>query len=277
MAPKPPWSIRKNRKNVEEFYALREGIPDGLKSSLMSFLVEHYTIGYDIIVERVMHLERITSRSLPGDRQKLLALFSADEELLLDAIDHALSHPGFHIQQPYQAADVVKSFFDDARSVYDVTHVKGIEYEICYRQPPEVTELVEKTASGSSRAAEHLRRAWSLGFSRNADPTAACIEAIKAIEASAKATISPDNMRATLGTMIRDMNAKPKKWRTDLETSNSKDVLVVIGMMDMVWKGHSRHGNPDEPLEISAAQCEMILHTAAILVHWFSSGRVRRA
>ena len=33
MAPKPSWSIRKNRTSTEEFYVLQEGVADG-KSSM---------------------------------------------------------------------------------------------------------------------------------------------------------------------------------------------------------------------------------------------------
>ena len=60
------------------------------------------------------------------------------------------------------------------------------EFELAYRQPPEITELVEAVTSNRDRASEHLRRAWSLAFSREADPNAACVEATKAIEAAAR-------------------------------------------------------------------------------------------
>lgn len=170
---------------------------------------------------------------------------------------------------------MVKTFFDDARSVCDVFHVKDDEYEIGYRQPPEITELVENVTSDRSRASEHLRRAWSLGFSREAEPNAACIEAVKAIEAAAKSTIEPNNSRATLGTMIKAMENKPIKWQTDLGSPGSDDLKTIIGMMKMLWKGHQRHGNPDDPIEVSGERCEMVVHSAALLVHWFLSGRIR--
>ena len=34
---KPPWSVRRNSERVEEFYALREGIPDYLLPSLIGW------------------------------------------------------------------------------------------------------------------------------------------------------------------------------------------------------------------------------------------------
>lgn len=73
------------------------------------------------------------------------------------------------------------------------------------------------------------------------------------------------------------MESKPTKWQTDLGLPASEDITMVIGMMKTVWKGHPRHGNPDELIDVSSERCEIIVHSAALLVHWFSLGRVRQA
>lgn len=96
------------------------------------------------------------------------------------------------------------------------------------------------------------------------------------MEAAARATIEPNNQRATLGTMLRAMEAKPEKWTTSFP-SDAASLETVMSMMRMIWKGHLRHGNPDEPLDVSPETCEIIIHTAAVLVHWFTSGKVRAA
>ena len=279
MHPKPPWSIRKSNDNkrVEEFLTLRDGIPDGARNSLMKFAKHHFTDPWGIRPARVDHLARLCDRSLPGEATLLLNAFYNDEDLLLDAIDHALAYPDPQIQNPFEAAETIKSFFYDARANYDVINVDGYEHRIVNRQSSELLEIVQEVTSDMSRASEHLRRAWTLGFSREADLNNACIEATKAVEAAAKDTIIPDNPRATLGRMIDAMEDKPTKWQTDLESPDSNDLKTVIGMMTMIWKGHLRHGNPDEPLDVSVEQCQMIVHTAAILVHWFQSGRIRLA
>ena len=277
MAPKPPWSVRKNRTSVEEFYVLREGIPAGLMHSLLDFLDSHFSMGSGVITDRVEHLARISERQLPRYRDELLEMFYKNEELMLDAIDHVLSHPEPRTHNPFESAALVKSYLDDARSIYDVFRVDGIEHEIGYRQPLELTQILEEVTSDRNRASEHLRRAWSQAFSREADPNAACVEATKAIEAAARSTTEPNNPRATLGTMIAALEAKPTKWSTDLTSPDLDGVGTVIGMMKTVWKGHLRHGNPNEPLDVPAERCEMIVHSAALLVHWFSSGRVKQA
>ena len=275
MTPKPPWSARQSRKDIEKFYVLREGVPDGLKQSLMAELDAYFCDGRGTIKERTLHLGRKVDRILPYARKELLDLFAADDILLLDAVDHALAHPPRVFSHPVLSVRV-RAYLSDVRSAYDVVHVGGDEHELCDRQPPTITELVEQATSDGSRAAEHLRRAWSLGFSREADLNAACVEAIKAIEAAAKPVVQPNHAKATLGTMLGEIRNTPAKWRTDLDAPDSKRLETVIAMMTMVWEGHLRHGNPDEPLDVSKEQCEMIVHTAALLVHWFVSGRVAR-
>ena len=262
---------------MEDYYTLREGVPEGLANSLLDFLSNHFTDGNYARTERVEHLARIAGRSLSAKRYDLLRELFIDEELLFDAIDHALAYPDFSIQHPVEAAREMKTYLDEARHIYDVVQLSRNQYELAYRQPPELIAVVEEVTSDRSRASEHLRRAWSLGFSRDSDPNNACIEAAKAVEAAAKETITPNDQLATLGRMVGEMKANPEKWLTDLGSPGSDDLMTVVGMMKMMWEGQLRHGNPDEPLDVSAEQCQMIVHTAAILVHWFQSGRVRRA
>lgn len=281
MIPKPPWSKRKNPESLEDFYVLKDGIPDGLMSSLLGFLEPHFSARYK--TERTKHFERIMDRSLPTRSDILRSRFVEDEVLLLDAIDHVLTYPDSHIQDPHEAAHMVKTFFDEARSVYTVLHVKDDEYEIGYRQSEEMTELVEEETNQPGQAAKHLRNAWSKCFGRSPDPRGACIEATSAIEVAAKPVVSPDNERTTLGTLCRDISSKPEKWETGsaydydnhLKQSDC-DVNTVLSMMRMVWNnGRYRHGDEDAPAELSQESAEISVHMSVLLVNWFRSGRIR--
>ena len=272
---KPPWSMRQSPELIEQFFALREGIPDGLVTSLVSVLDEFYTSFDHVNRELTEHLSRRLGRDLPHVRERLLAIFYQDHELLLDALDHLLTSPVINIHSKHQVAERLKQYFADARSIYDVHHVAGGEYEIQYRQPPELTILVEDTANDNTRASEHLRRAWSHAFSRDGSPNDACFEATKAIEAVAGSIISPKDPRPTLGKIVSIMESKTSNWTTDFESAEIHDVDTVIAMMKMVWSGHLRHGNPSEPLDVSPERAVMIVHLAVLLVHWFSSGRIR--
>ena len=273
VTPRPPLSKRQTQESIEEFFVLREGVPDGLRNSLLGVFDDYFIRRGRVDVERTEHLARLTKRELPQYAGSLRELVSDDPDLLLDAIDHALQFPRPD-PDPYGLLERVMSYLDDAGSALRVVQLDGSKCELALRQPPELTEIVAKVTSDRSRASDHLRRAWSHAFARQPDPSAACIEAAKAVEAAALATIEPNNRRATLGTMLKAMEAKPEKWTTVFESSDAGSLETVISMMRMIWKGHLRHGNPKEPIDVSTEQCEMIVHTAALLVQWFGSGRI---
>ena len=269
MTPRPPWSQRQTAESVEQFFVLREGVPDGLLGSLLGIVDAYYGDNLDG-PDRVAYLARLTDRALSGPND-LLCVVEDDHVLLLDAVDHALSYPD---SDSFALEREVKSFLDDARSVYDVTEAGWSRFELTWRQPPEITELVEQATSERSRAADHLRRAWSHACGRLPKPTEACLDAVKAVEAAARTTIEPDNGKATLGTMIKTVEQKPQKWTTSCP-ADAGSVETVAVMMRMIWKAHLRHGNPDEPLDVPVETCEMLVHTAAVLVHWFTTGKIR--
>ena len=277
MTPRPPWSQRQTAEDIEQFFVLRDGVPQGLLGPLIGILEEYYGDSLNGPA-RVAHLAVLTDRALSPNH--LLHFAKGDLELLLDAVDHALHYPDLDGpvlllgHDPAALAKAVKSFLDDARSVYTVDHRGGLTYELAWRQPPELTELVEQATSDGSRAADHLRRAWSHAFAREPKPTEACLDAVKAVEAAARPTIEPNNSKATLGKMIKVMEQKPQKWISSCP-ADAGSVETVAAMMRMMWKSHLRHGNPDEPLDVPVETCEMLVHTAAVLVHWFTTGRIR--
>ena len=85
--------------------------------------------------------------------------------------------------------------------------------------------------------------------------------------------VIPDAPEPTLGKMCSAVRDKPEKWETDSAFDGS--VQTILGMMDMVWKGHLRHGKESAPLELSQEAAEMTVQTAVLLVSWFRSGRIR--
>lgn len=151
----------------------------------MSFAKRYFVTGSHVRVERIEHLARLIGCALPRDGQTLLGMFWQDDELLLDAIDHALQYPWkgrSHLDHydPRNAAFELKAHLADARSVYYMfpvenpehdSPVKGDEreldiqamraqpmmslprvgaHQLGYRQPPEINKLVEYATSDRS-------------------------------------------------------------------------------------------------------------------------------
>ena len=128
-----------------------KGIPKGLLGPLLGILEEYYGDSLEGQA-RVAHLALLTDRVLKSPND-LRHFARGDLELLLDAVDHALHYPdldGPVLQlghDPAALAKAVKSFLDDARSAYDVTEAGWPRFELAWRQPPELTELVEQATS----------------------------------------------------------------------------------------------------------------------------------
>lgn len=144
------------------------------------------------------------------------------------------------------------------------------------RVAPELTSLVSEIVSGEGSAAQHLTRAWSELYGRSPDPSKACAEAIKAMEAAAAPVISPENLKATLGTINADIRAKPSKFQTVLGDGNAAgSIEPVLALMDAAWKAQvDRHAGINPTVPVSAEQAEMIVSAAVIVVHWFALGSV---
>ncbi len=216
-------------------------------------------------------LEGHTERELPRDEAALRRLFFGNSDLFLDAVDFGLrvvSGKRDHME----AVGDLAFHLNHARSVYTIGNDDGND-EIQYRQPLEMTRLVEEATSGRDRSALHIQEAWSNAFKLDANLNAAGAAAVKAVEVATKPVIIPNNDKATLGQIIRAMKDKPAKWETDSEADRSLE--TVTDMMDQIWKGHYRHGDETKPFAASAAGTEMIVHLAVVVTHWFNSGKIR--
>lgn len=274
-----PFSKRQTEEGRREFAAFREGVPDGLLGTLIEFAVsffysrEPYMGDIDLDRQAAERFARIMDRRVPPDVDDFARQLSANREHLLDAVDFVLGqmHPENYDNE--QAVDTLSAHLREARSVWTIGTDGDGRWEIQHRQPPQLTTMAQSATSPSDRAGDHLSRAWSALTGRKPNPNNACVEAVSAIEAVARPVVAPSNDRATLGTLIRDMRAKPQKWTTRSEAD--ADVEVVISMMEMVWTGHFRHGDESKPIDVTQDGAEMVVQLATVIVHWFRSGLVR--
>ena len=146
------------------------------------------------------------------------------------------------------------------------------------RVDPTVTDLAE-SASASDRPGEHLARAWHEIYGREPSPTAAYREAVRAVEAAAQPVIEPANSAATLGTMIGALRTGKDGFKISLAPASADPIDSVLEMLRLLWKSQfDRHGTADEsvPIEVSSEEAEAAVHLAGTLVHWFTTGIVRR-
>jgi hypothetical protein len=199
--------------------------------------------------------------------------YETPAQQLLEIVDALLAvrSDGSPTAPDEQLRQELQELLADARSVYQVGEDgRGLDRRTC------VTATAAWDAARSAAqnsAALHLQTAWDAVHALEPDPIKAYSEAVKAVEAAAHAIVEPDNRRATLGTMVREIQINPSGWR--LAISGGR-VRTLAEMMNLLWSGQtSRHGRSGYRPE-TREQAEMVVHLAVTLVQWFASGKVKR-
>lgn len=255
---------------------LHEGVPAWLATPLSRILQEGFgfrdsgTKRWRPWQEKIDTYELKARRKIKVSRgestyQAIVRLPWTDASQALVAIDFLLHHPTPHTRVTKETERVLK----DGGSVWTVTRVpEGNVSELTRRELTGTRDAIERTPAGKAR--DHLLAALSEVARREPDPSGAYDHAVKAVEAAARPVISPRNDKATLGTILRDMRAKPEKWTTTLGQLDH-----IIAMADALWRGHDRHGTPDDgPIEQSVEEAEAAVNLAVPLVHAFVTGGV---
>jgi hypothetical protein len=193
-----------------------------------------------------------------------------EPDFMLDVVEAMLERYGWDDGRALALNDLLRA----ANSAYTV---KGSRDGLELRVAAGVKELVQEAvdAAGGS-AGDHLANAWNEAYGRNHDAVKSYSESIKAVEAALAPHVSPQNPKQTLGTMIRDVAAKPSKWEFEIADGHVSNVETMLNMMRTLWDGQtSRHGGvtPTRPESIEAARAAV--HLGATLVQWGVSGTFR--
>lgn len=130
----------------------------------------------------------------------------------------------------------------------------------------------------SGSASEQIRHAWGAVYGLHPNPEIAYSQAIKAVESAAAAIVEPNNSRATLGTMLRQLRATPSRYGLAIPGPDvSGNIGPLINMIELLWTGQtSRHGGQTAMRSETQDEADMAVYLAITLVRWFTSGAVRR-
>jgi hypothetical protein len=274
-----------------------EGLPPHLEGPVLEWVERNFTNpgavygSVETDAAALLHLQLAFRLELPLDNLRnkprmalvdLLERMRSDDEFALDVVDYALFHLDRlaypHRRQQDEAVSL-NALLHAGGSAWGVFHVGDASrgdgdgaYRLTRRAVGPVREAI--TALPSSRAHKHLVSAWNRVAGRDPEPSTAYREAIRAVESVAKPIVLPDDRLATLGKMIRAMEDKPEKWTVTLGTADD-----VRRLMQTLWTGQlDRHGTDDEnaPLNVSAEEADVAVHTALVLVRLFAGGHVQR-
>ncbi|MFJ8401642.1 hypothetical protein ACIQ9K_14335 [Streptomyces microflavus] len=120
--------------------------------------------------------------------------------------------------------------------------------------------------------------AHSAAYSLHPESGRAYSEAIKAVECAAQATLDPNNFRATLGTMLRELRQHPGQWDVALlGKTGVEGETTVTAMISLLSTGQtSGHGGQQPTREEILTEARMAVDLAVSLVRWFADGSVCR-
>jgi hypothetical protein len=263
-----------------------EGLPPYLAGPLIAWLRDMFRDSYAGSFPRgrleLLQLKFKLDPALDWRRNSESAIrdlferIAEDEEFGLDVIDFVLNHLGAYTNQYDDAEAKVHRAANLLRlggSAWEISDNEDGSFSLSRRAVGPVRESLESVRP-STRAHQHLVKAWNHLAGRNPDESTAYREAIKAVEAAAKPVILPDNDLATLGQMIAALRDKGDKWTTTIGTPED-----LRRLMEIVWKAQlDRHGTNDEsvPFSVSADEADAAFAICLNLSRLFAGGHVVR-
>ena len=166
----------------------------------------------------------------------------------------------------------LQDILTDGGSLY---RIDFIEHCLVRRVDSTVQAAVgEAIKAAPATAADHLRAAWVAAYGLQPDPDKAYDQAILALEELICPLVCPRNTRATLGVAIGDLRNQTSQWELnigDTGTGQPAGIDAVIQMLDLLWKGQSRHGGNPNSRRQTQAEAEAAVHMSAALTQWFTT------
>jgi hypothetical protein len=266
---------QRGKPPVEE--ALYEGVPVHLRESLVEWLYQYLadeTIDGTSLGPNQFRLDVVLRLRLPVVALgQIVQNIRRDQELFLDVLDATL-WVGRSDQRVWRT---LENLLGRGGSAWRVApDHRSLERRV----DDTVAQAAQTVVSMPNKSAgDHLATAWKAAYGLRPDATKAYSEAVKAVEAAAAPVVSPNNAKATLGTIIGNLKQAPGKWELAILGPDRapRDIASLLAMLELLWQGQSdRHGGVVSTVPIPPEAAPMAVHLAVSLVQWFQSGAVRK-
>jgi hypothetical protein len=201
--------------------------------------------------------------------QYIQSLAYDDPGQMLDLVEIILA-----IQPSWELVSQLIQALEDGNSIYRLRDdYRGLELRVAIGVREAVEEAIR--VAGTNSAGTHLIESWNEAYGRTADPVKAYSEAIKAVEAATIPIVSPNNSKATLGTVIGELRSNLTAWQFVIQPGEAQSMETVLRMAQLLWNGQtSRHGGAAPTVPETPEQARTAVHLAATLVQWFASGAI---
>lgn len=285
--------IRKSSFDLDE--ALYDGIKPWMSNSVRNWLhsiLAPTSNGRTYYKDSWIHDIELHARINLGIQQDgfrlysaLIALFNADENYALDIVQATVELCKIVSKPDYSEKIIVQTKINELNTILVKSGSKwhivaeGDKARMEARVNETTTAAFDKLSQMPSDAADHLKTSWVYCFGRSPSPSEAYTYAVKAVEAASWKLVTPKNMTATLGTIIKDFLTQAEAGRFSTIFNDKKEntsIDAIAKLMARLWEGHSDRHATGTYVEPTQAEAEAAVHMAIVLCHFFLTDAVTR-
>jgi hypothetical protein len=264
------------------------------------------------LVHRVVAALKLNADAQAFDNSRLPSsahdLSRVSASLLLDVVDCLLyldigdvAHHEYLVKHPTAASPLAAIFsksakfvdpvstldalLGDAASAYQVREADDVSHAGLERvvdatvAESAVTAMQQAESSGRDDASSYLRSSWAKAYALHPDASGAYVDAVRAVEDVAIPQYASADPRATLGSVIRELDRNGAAYSMVILDNRAVPAKVepVLSLMKLLWQGHrDRHpgGQTSAPVTPEAAQAAV--HIAVLLVQLLSTSAVTK-
>jgi hypothetical protein len=265
-------AAREGRPDLQNGAA--QGVPDHLRGPLIRWLEKLYTVRSDILapdmdeagLERLATLLRIDLRGTDGYGMLsgIVAWIDDDGERLLDVIHFSLQIPT-RMTKKWDELEILLAY---GGSMWAATG-KGLQRRV----HATAMEAFDTVIAVPDNASDHLARAWTGAYGRNSHPASAWHHSIKAVEASLRTVVYPNNPMATLAQIISEL--KIGRWKLEVRgAARNYAIDPLIEMLELVWPDPNRLDTTTSEPPATREEACAVVQLAVAIVQWARGGQI---
>ena len=253
-----------------------EGVPAHLSALLWEWVNEHVTSGGNYQADRIRLLALMARLPIEVGGNSIDAYSSLqwgclnNEQGFLNVVDAILVVQGD--RRNAQDVDKLRQYLSLANSAWTASPDNSC---LTRRVDPTAEAAAVEAVRPSDAASEELAEAWRKAYGRDPDGSDAWDHSIKAVEHIYKPIVSPKNDRATLGTIIRELENSQHLYKFVLRKADGSEVGYFLSTLRMLWPNPDRHGS-GQTTSVSLAEAQSAVQLAVTLVQWGRTSSLSR-
>ncbi|MEN9735402.1 MAG: hypothetical protein RL129_112 [Actinomycetota bacterium] len=243
------------RQDPESWLQIVLEIPSFLRENLFAWLNEYLNEEAATQIAIFLQVDLVKTSFDPVDT--LLRYAGISDETMIDVLDVALAHVQI---ARVNGAPKLEKMLSLANFEWKVKADNG---GLEKRVASEIADWAIEKIDPSESCGKFLSSAWANHFGTHPDFSKSYSESVKALEALLIPIVSPKNMKATLGSVIGELNANISTFEVLFEENANTKAIIVKDLLKLIWQNQDdRHGGVFHPEQITEDESRFALFTA---------------